>query len=160
MTAPVFSRLVRVARVSRIKLVAHLCLTCCFSHLESGGPERMEGDSPARGTDPRWLGSAGGTVSCRGECHFGGRIARPCALLAPAESRQPQPCLEGVSCAMHRVCLGGRQEMLLMVPLMSAPTASAAPVKGMCRNNTVANVRMKLKSCQMLLSDPAKLNQP
>ena len=89
-----FFRLVRVTEVSKTKLVPHLCLTCCFSHLVTAGPEENGGDNPAQGTKPAWPGSAGGTVSCRREMSLWGRIARPCALLAPAVSLST-PALPG-----------------------------------------------------------------
>lgn len=83
-----------VTGVSKTKLVPHLCLTCCFCRLVTGGPQENGGDNPAWGTKPAWLGLARGTVSCRREMSLWGRGARPCALLAPAVSPST-PALPG-----------------------------------------------------------------
>lgn len=54
--APIFFHLVRVTRVSKIKLVPYLCLTCCFSHLATGGPEENGRWQPGPGHQPQVAG--------------------------------------------------------------------------------------------------------
>jgi len=78
--------LVRVTGVSKAKLIPHVCLTCCFSHLVAAGPEENAGANPAQGTKPASRGLARGMVSGQGERSLWGRIAGPCAVLAPAVS--------------------------------------------------------------------------
>lgn len=60
----------------------------------TGGPKEHGGDNPARGTKPVWPGLAGGMVSCWREMSLWGRIAGPCAPLAPAVSPST-PALPG-----------------------------------------------------------------